>query len=567
MSEDIRRKTGSGARRILSRRIPLETVVPLKRADFAMALSYAPTPKPAAFSVEDQAETLPVRQTQKNDDRTAKLQPVYAAGFHGGKTQDGAAVRKQPMFKNRAENLAVDTFPLPVYEAPEDRRLVVKPRNWFKFTVRFVAGGIAAVFLFSGFFAWHSYSRASAGLPQTASSAAILSATAASPEKLTKEGDGRINVLLLGIGGEGHAGADLSDTIVLASIDPVNKTTSLLSVPRDLWVEMPNQYFGSRQKINAVYSAGKYKYYQQHGKTDEKAAVQAGLTALDGVMEQVLGVPIHYHAVIDFTAFKQAVDAVGGIDVDVKTALVDPTMAWENGGNPTLAKAGIQQMDGATALRYVRSRHTSSDFARSIRQREILVALRKKILTTGTLANPVKIQQLVATFGQNVFTDISTVDTMRLYGIVNGIDESSITSLDLVSGDHALVMTDTVGSTSVVRPKLGFDRYSDIQTYVRSKLRDGYLAKENAGIFVVGNSQGAADGVKTMLAGLGYNVLSTQVNPSLAADKTAVVDMSNGLSPYTRHYLEKRFGSNFTEKIPDGLVVPDGTQFVILVGK
>jgi LCP family protein required for cell wall assembly len=511
----------------------------------------------------------PVESTKELPAASRKsIQPVYAAPFQKDNmrqtaVQQNESPRKQP----ESTAIPLEDFPLPRYEAPEDRKLVIKPRNWFKMTSRFVVAGIAAVFLLSGFFAWNSYSRASAGLAEAAPSTAILSATNMSPEKLAKEGDARINILLLGIGGEGHTGADLSDTMVLASIDPVNKTASLLSIPRDLWVDMPNEYFGSNQKINAVYSAGKYRYYQQHGKSDEKAAIRAGISAVDGVVEQVLGVPIQYHAVIDFTAFKQAVDAVGGISVDAKTALVDPTMAWENNGNATLAKAGTQQMDGSTALRYVRSRHTSSDFARSTRQREVLVALRKKILTTGTLANPLKIQQLISTFGNNVFTDISTVDLIRLYGIVNTIDEKAITSIDLVSGEHSLVKTDTVGSASVVRPKLGFNRYSDIQTYVRSQLRDGYLMKEQAGVVVAGESQPTADGVKTVLSDLGYTVLSSQVNTSSVVQKTTIVDLSNGLSPYTRHYLDKRFGGNFTESLPKGLIVPDGTQFVILVGK
>jgi len=548
-----------------SQRIPLASVVPLRRANF---LNNVQQDQPSVKKAEYQTEAKQLGQAEHRlTTAIKKIQPIYAAAFH--------EERKQSTFEQKT-SLAqspdsswdkVEDFPLPRYEAPEDRKLVVKPRNWFKLTSRLVVAGIAAVFLFTAFFAWHSYSRASAGFAEAAPSTAILSATNLSPEKLAKEGDARINILLLGIGGEGHAGADLSDTMVLASIDPVNKSATLLSVPRDLWVQMPNQYFGSHQKINAVYSAGKYRYYQQHGKTDEKAAIQAGLAAVDTAVEQVVGIPIQYHALVNFKAFKDAVDAVGGINVDVKTALVDPTMAWENGGNATLAKAGAQQMDGTSALRYVRSRHTSSDFARSVRQREVLVALRKKILTTGTLANPIKIQQLISTFGNNVFTDISTVDLMRLYGIANTIGDDAITSLDLVSGDHALVMTDTVGSTSVVRPKLGFDRYSDIQTYVRSQLRDGYLVKEHAAVVVAANSQATADGVKAMLNNLGYTMLPSQVSSSTGVQKTTIVDMSNGLSPYTRHYLDKRYGGNFTESLPKGLVVPDGTQFVILVGE
>jgi LCP family protein required for cell wall assembly len=549
------------------RQIPLAGVVPLRRTNFAPIITSVPDTEPSAEEsrtvVFGAQNSEAVRQTEAV---SQKVQPVYAATFHGDKNNIVPETSSEKARALLTSQITTEDFPLPRYTAPEDRKLVVKPKNWFKLMSRFAVAGIAAVFLASGFFAWHSYARSS-GLAEAASNTAILSSAHVSPERLTKEGDARINILLLGIGGEGHNGADLSDTMVLASIDPVNKTTVLLSIPRDLWVEMPNEYFGNHQKINAVYSAGKYQYYREHGKSDEKAAVQAGLAAVDTVVEQVLGIPIQYHAVVDFKAFKQAVDAVGTITVDVKTPLVDPTMAWENGGNATLAQAGIQQMDGEAALRYVRSRHTSSDFARSTRQREILVALRKKILTTGTLANPLKLQQLLATFGNNVFTDISTVDLVRLYGLTSGIDESAITSLDLVTGEHALVRTDTVGSVSVVRPKLGFDRYSDIQTYVRSQLRDGYLVKEHAGVMVAASSEEAAGAAKGMLSDLGYTVLSTAVTAQTDTQKTSVVDMSNGLSPYTRHYLDKRYGGKFTEKLPKGLVVPDGTQFVILVGE
>jgi len=559
MSENTGQNIGTSKVQTRSRRAPLLGVAPLRRRNYVAA------------------PNQPMKSELSEKVAQPTAQPIVTASAGAGGI-DGLRVtklvqsswRKQSEAKVEATDgpaIPLDGFPLPRYQPPEERKLVVKPKNWFKLTSRFVVASIAAVFLLSSFFVWHSYSRASAGLAEAAPSVAVLSSSNASPEKLMKEGDARINILLLGIGGEGHAGADLSDTMVLASIDPVNKTATLLSIPRDLWVAMPNNYFGNHQKINAVYSAGKYSYYQQHGKTDEKAAVRAGLTAVDGVVEQVLGVPVQYHALIDFTAFKQAVDAVGGVSVDVKTALVDPTMAWENGGNSTLAKAGVQQMDGSTALRYVRSRHTSSDFARSVRQREILVALRNKILTTGTLANPLKIQQLIATFGNNVFTDISTLDLVRLYGIANSIDDSAITSADLVNGEHSLVTTDAVGSTSVVRPKLGFDRYSDIQTYVRSELRDGYLIKEHAGVSVAANSQASADTMKGMLSGLGYSVVGSQVSATAVVQKTTVVDLSNGLSPYTRHYLEKRFGNNFAESLPKGLVVSDGTQFVILVGE
>jgi anionic cell wall polymer biosynthesis LytR-Cps2A-Psr (LCP) family protein len=115
--------------------------------------------------------------------------------------------------------------------------------------------------------------------------------------QLKGEGDGRINILLLGIGGPGHDGADLTDTIIVASIDPINHKASLLSLPRDLWVQIPGNGY---QKINAAYAYGK----ESSTSKDEYTKEQAGLALLDKTLSPVIGVPIHYHAIIDFKAFK-----------------------------------------------------------------------------------------------------------------------------------------------------------------------------------------------------------------------------------------------------------------------
>ena len=117
-------------------------------------------------------------------------------------------------------------------------------------------------------------------------------------------------------------------------------------------------------------------------------------------MESVLGVTIDYNALVDFQAFQQAVDTVGGVTVNVPTDLVDPTMAWQNGNNPLLAKAGIDSFNGAQALNYVRSRETTSDFARSQRQRAVIEALKAKVDTLSTLSNPAKLAGLFRCFRQ-----------------------------------------------------------------------------------------------------------------------------------------------------------------------
>lgn len=383
--------------------------------------------------------------------------------------------------------------------------------------------------------------------------------------QLKGEGDGRINILLLGIGGPNHDGGDLTDTIMLASIDPVNNTTSLLSVPRDLWVKIPADGY---QKINAAYYYGKS---QSNSKSSDDK-IQAGLKKLDATLEPILGVPIHYHALVDFAAFQQSVDAVGGIDVNVPEQLYDPTIAWENHYNSVIAQKGLQHMDGKKALLYSKSRETSSDFARAERQRLVLVALKSKIFTLGTFSNPVKVSSLLSSLGDNVYTDFTLSDISRLYEIMGQIPSASIISLDLVTPPHDLLTTGNVNGLSIVKPKAGLFEYDAITSYVRNALRDGFIAKENAKVAVYNATDigGLATKEANVLKSYGYNVTTVENSPNTTNPlKTQVIDLTGGKAKYTRNYLQQRFGTVASGKVPGatGITAPPGTSFVIILGQ
>lgn len=422
---------------------------------------------------------------------------------------------------------------------------------------------LVVMLMTGGFLTWKGYAKFHKVFHGT-STVAALAGKPVAPDLLKGEGDGRVNILLLGIGGPGHDGPDLTDTMVVMSVDPVNDTAVLLSIPRDLWVKMPVNYFGSQQKINAAYESGKYHYL---GKMDASganaAAVEAGFAADDQVVKDVLGVNINYHVLINFQAFRQAIDTVGGVTVDVPTELNDPTMAWENNWNPILAEPGVQQMDGVKALLYARSRETTSDFARSQRQRQILVALKDKVLTAGTLSNPTKIDGLMNAFGDNVYSDLSTQGAMRLVSIMKQVSDNHIASVGLTDEPHKLVTTDHVGNISVVRPVAGFNNYADIQNYVRSQLPDGYLLKEKAPVTVVGAIAAGAQQMTAMLKDYGYDVTAT-LSTGAPVTKPTVIDLSAGRDPYTLHYLEMRYGKSL-KQLPAGVNVPPGSaKFVIM---
>lgn len=387
------------------------------------------------------------------------------------------------------------------------------------------------------------------------------------PSKLKGEGDGRINILVLGRGGEGHDGPDLTDTLVLASIDPVNKKAALISLPRDTWVRTK---YGNT-KINAVFADAKSAALKRGQNKD--AAEKSGIDAIESEVEDITGVNIHYYAMVDFEGFREAVDTVGGVTINVPTELRDPTMAWENHRNPVLAKAGPQHMDGRKALMYVRSRHGSArgDFDRAERQRQFIVALKSEIFQSGTYGNPLKVSKLMDNFGNHAKTDFNLNDLMRLYSLTKTISDHNVKSIGLADPPNDYLTTGTVGNQSVVRPKApaGVFDYTAIRAYIRSQLPDGYIKKENAPIVVLNgtNKIGMATEVGEQLKTYSYNVTRVENAPTKDYANTIIVDLT-GKNPYTKNYLEKRFHTRATRDLPHGIIVDEHHRsgFVIILG-
>lgn len=389
------------------------------------------------------------------------------------------------------------------------------------------------------------------------------------PSKLRGEGDGRINVLIMGRGGEGHEGADLTDTIILASIDPIDKNAALVSIPRDLYVSVPHQ--GS-MKINAVFSTGKMSVLNKYSRaTDDikKQADQAGYDLIESTVSNVLGVPVHYHAMVDFAGFKQAVDTVGGVDIKAPDAVREQMRI--DGRNYILdVKAGQQHMDGFKALAYSRSRHTSArgDFDRSERQRLLIVALKEKIFSLGTFSNPAKISGLLSNLGSHVQTNFSVQDLSRLYDISKDIGGNKVSSIGLVDPPHDYLTTGNIGGLSVVIPKAGVNNYKDIQSYIRNTLKDSFIKNENASIMVLNGTQvpGLATTKSDELKSYGYNVTNVANAPTRTYANTVIVDMRNGNKKYTQRYLEQRFKVTSTGSLPDKSINPGTADFVIILG-
>ncbi len=389
------------------------------------------------------------------------------------------------------------------------------------------------------------------------------------PTKLKGEGDGRVNILLLGRGGEGHEGADLTDTIILASIDPIAKEASLVSIPRDLYVNIPGS--GS-MKINSVFATGKdisnAKVKRRTNDTD-KQADDKGFSLLEETIEKSFGVPVHYHAMIDFTGFEQAINTVGGITVNAPNAVTEQMRI--KGKNYKLdVKPGVQQMDGFKALAYSRSRYTSArgDFDRSERQRLIITALKEKVFTVGTFGNPQKISQLLGNFGSHVQTNFAVGDLQRLYDLSKEINNSKISSIGLADPPNNFLTTSNIDGQSVVIPTAGVGNFKDIQNFMRNALKDSYLKNENSSVMVLNGTTkaGLATTKGDELKSFGYNVTKVDNAPTKNYPKTVVVDLRGGTKKYTKNYLEKRYGVSAVTTIPDPAIVPGTADFVIIIG-
>lgn len=385
------------------------------------------------------------------------------------------------------------------------------------------------------------------------------------PSKLKGEGDGRVNVLLLGKGGDGHDGADLTDTILVASIDPIQKDMSLLSLPRDFYVSTSDNY-----KINSVYSQAKNKVLAGKKTADIKQRAEAaGIAAVETKVEEITGIPMHYYVMVDFMAFEKAVNTVGGVDIDVPKELA-VYERWSR-NNVLDVKPGMQHFDGARALGFARSRHTSArgDFARSERQRLMLVALKTKIMSAKTYSNPVKITQLVNDFGDHVRSNLSTGEIMRVYEIMKSIDSSKIGSLDLATEPNVLIASAMVRGNSVQQPKAGPKDYSEIHNFVRNSMRDGYLRKESASIAVFNGSNisGLAGKRAADLKSYGYNITTVDNAPTRDFENTILVDLTGGSKKYTKHYLEQRLKTTAVSKLPNQNIDPRGADFVIILGQ
>lgn len=258
----------------------------------------------------------------------------------------------------------------------------------------------------------------------------LTSAVQVAGTAINADENGMTNILLLGQGDE--TGQDLTDTIIIASIDPVNtKSAALLSLPRDLYfLNTEGAMTTEKGKLNALWRDERVALVRKG--TEKSEAGRMALRNLADTIGKAFDIPIHHTVMVDFAAFEQVIDAIGGVDVDVPATIDDTEYPGPNYTYETFhIDAGRQHLDGKTALKYARTRHTTSDFDRSARQQQIIHAAMAKAKESGIAKNPRKILDLYGILSEHMLTDIKTRQMVTLGSIAKDMEKERFLTLQL----------------------------------------------------------------------------------------------------------------------------------------
>lgn len=416
------------------------------------------------------------------------------------------------------------------------------------------------------------------------------------------------NILLVGYGGGNHAGAYLTDSIMVAHIDPGQKKVVLLSIPRDLWVNLPISNSGSYYKINAAYAIGLDDQGYPNKPAEYKGPDGGGHLA-EAMLTNVTGLPIDSFVGIDFSGFKHTIDTLGGVDINVETAfddydypidgkeydscgyhqqsvtlteaiiqklglfeasasaspsaspagavhVGDQRVVWLDGSGNVVTgpnyscrymhvhfNTGLQHMDGATALEYVRSRHSlqdGSDFGRAKRQRNLIVAVKQKVMSASFITQAIP---FMTSLKDDLRTDLSLDDVKALIGHDNELQNYKITTLALTNQNFLKGATSRDGQDILI-PQAGQDNYTQIQQWIDS-YTDPKAVDTNPIVEVENGTRvsGLANTAAERLRALGLNVLAPQSAPSQNISQTSITLYQKNIDSNVVKEIEQEFNA------------------------
>lgn len=503
-----------------------------------------------------------------------KRQEVSRREMNPGKSQrsDIGAVRTNDISASLKSIDAADDAPATKRGKKRRLKREKKPKSKKRRIIKWSIIGLIAVIL--GIVGWILYK----GLTATNNifQGSILDIVQNQP--LKEDENGRSNVLLLGTSEDdpGHEGAYLTDSMMIVSIDQNEKMVDMVSIPRDLHVEYgmacPSGYEG---KINAYFSC-------VNGDFESEDAEEERLTKSREFIGEIFGLDIQYAVHVNNTVIKEAVNAVGGIDVDIQGSNGDPGILdrnfdwrcnyecyyvnWDN---------GVHHLNGEQALYLTMARGSvpptyglgNSNFDREANQQKVILALQQKAISTGTLTDVGKVMGLIETLGKNLRTNFATKEIRTLMQLGVDIPSDSIKRIDLFDEANPMVTTDNIGGASVVVPVAGVFNYTQLQTFIHEKFSANPITREGAQVTVLnasgvtGLAQREADELETE----GFIVSSIGDAPEGEYVDVEIYQIGDGYDA-TRAKLEELFGVTTRTTTPPGEIA-EGTNFVVVFGK
>lgn len=396
---------------------------------------------------------------------------------------------------------------------------------------------------------------------------------------LKTDANGRSNILIFGTSEDsdahnangGQGAPYLTDSIMVMTVDQEKKDAYMVSIPRDMYVNF-------NRACTSGYSGRINEVYQCFSNFGEDEA--AGTEALRKTAGEVVGLDIHYTALVNFTVVEDLVDAVGGINVVIESddprGVYDPNFDWQCGHQCNLVRypnGPTGNIDGERALALARARNANGgyglgrgNFDREQYQQKIIRAIREKAVSAGTLTNVGKVTSLIDALGDNLRTSFETKEIRTLMGLANDITTDKIISIDLADAEPAVYQGKSLGGADMLTPTSGDFNYTSISQYIRKQISADPVVREGAKLGVYNGSgvAGAAQEVADDLTAKNFSV--SDIGNAVAGEypKVAVYDMT-GSKPKTKQRLENIYGVTAQTSPPPVNVF--GLDFVILIGE
>jgi LCP family protein required for cell wall assembly len=367
----------------------------------------------------------------------------------------------------------------------------------------------------------------------------------------------RVNVLILGIGGAGHQGPNLTDAIILLSIKPQTKEAAFLSIPRDLYVK--NDELGGG-KINGLYSLEEIRHPGMGGLLIKKT------------VGALLDIKINYYLKIDFNGFRDLINAIGGLDIYVPKSFVDYNFPTTYLGIQTVSFVkGWNHFDGEKALQYARSRHGTngegSDFARAERQQKILLALKKEILSLGFILRPDKIDRVIQFLGTSIETDLEIWEIVKLAQLVNQIKDDKIVQKVLSDDPEGPLQTITgIDGAYLLMPK----HPKELQSIAQNIFVINKIKTEKPTIVIRNGTTvpGLAKLTQESLEKNGFTILKIENAEQQNYSKSIIFDLTRGAKLNSLKLLQQQLDAYNSNIIPNSIWQENvGADFVVILGK